>query len=212
MPPLKVGVTEGLDLSPRLRRALDVMIDLHVEGAACIRSSLLVRDYLLGLGFYAKVMPVGLVIRAYEHGRELHSVGVGMAAALYGVGLPTAHRKHKATGWDGHLIVLVRDNEPDLLLIDPSLGQARRPAWPDLPAMQVVETVKPSERHKLGGAMAALTHQDPSRGYRLQVQWFANIRNTAWRQAPEANVSLRADILRQMLAAARESEDDDAAA
>lgn len=196
MTALTLGLTGDVEISPALAKALTVLACVEVTGTACIRASLVVRDYLAALGFNAKVMPVGVVIRAYEHTTELHSLGIGMAAAQAALGhkLPP---DYKSDGWDGHLVAIVQDRER--LLIDASIGQARRAAWADLPSMVVTGVVAPGDRHKIGGAMAVLTNIEARPGYWMQVQWLPAIRNKAWRYAPEARPEVRAGIVSEML-------------
>jgi len=172
-------------ISAYLHPACDVVYPPGYSKGGCILCSHIVRDFLSGVGFIAKVMPVGLVIWATERGVELHSICVGMPALT----APDAIRPERR-GWDGHMVVLVHDGGSTPLLIDTTLGQARRPQWPELPTMIASDTIAAGERHKFTlsghGALAGCDHHDPLRDYKLHIRWFATPRNDVWKGTPDS--------------------------
>lgn len=202
-----IAKTGDVELSPALDAALkvftlspvtDAMNEIAgsmTSGGHCIRSSLIVRDYLVALGFAAKVRSVGLVIRAWQYGRELHSAGVGVRAMQVAQGYKPP--PVVGGGWDGHLVVVVDDREQ--VLIDPSIGQARRPQWSDLPSMIIAPTIAPGNRHKVGGAMAVVTNTRPAEDYRMMITWLPNFGNKVWQDSPEAAPDRRDVTVRDLV-------------
>lgn len=164
----------------KLKAALDViglyMIPLYkmtpdlrpgAEKDSCILMSLIVRDFLRAVGIKAKVRSVTAVIKATDKdGKEIWSVGIGSGEAE-----PEPGR------WDGHLVV-----EADGWLIDPTIGQARRKYWADLPSMIAMPLYK--ELDSIAGGTATVD------GTRIDLMWFPR-KDESWRTAPDAGSDRR---------------------
>jgi hypothetical protein len=172
-------INSGVTLSPQLERALKVIsARLHplldqiyepgLSKTSCIGSSLVVRDFLRAADFAADVLPVKLGVWATdENGAEVDSLGIGMMET-------------DKPGWNCHMVVLVKDEKT--LVVDPTIGQARRPAWPGLPEMVVAAVIAPSDRHRFAvrghEPLAGFSRQDHGRD--LHVMWVA-APNLQWR-------------------------------
>jgi len=147
----------------------DPRFDLLYSRRACVLASLTVRDFLRHLGFAAQVCPVATVVWAERDGQKLHSVGIG-----------APHDQRRRDGyWCGHLVATVEG-----LLIDPTLYQAKRPAWPELPGMMAIPLMPRPWRRGWWGLkiMAGLDLPDGT----TLVGWFDNPRNDDWRRGPDA--------------------------
>ena len=100
-----------------------------ISKESCVLCALTVRDFLQRVGFKdARVASVTAMIRAFRNGEELHSLGVGT---------PMDHQVLPGK-WAGHLVTTVAG-----VLIDTTLAPWKRPAWPELPEMIVMEMHKP---------------------------------------------------------------------
>ena len=127
----------------KLLKAFAVITTIHDEFAvqpwvkrkdiskeSCVLCALTVRDFLQRVGFKdARVASVTAMIRAFSNGEELHSLGVGT---------PMDHQVLPGK-WAGHLVTTV-----DGFLIDTTLAPWKRPAWPELPEMIVMEMHEPT--------------------------------------------------------------------
>lgn len=96
-----------------------------ISKESCVLCALTVRDFLHRIGFKdARVRSVTAIIKASRNGEEIHSLGVGT---------PMDHAVLPGK-WAGHLVTTVGD-----FLIDTTLAPWKRPAWPQLPEMVVME-------------------------------------------------------------------------
>jgi len=125
-------------LPGKLAKAVAVVTTIHDEYAvqpwiahpnkskeSCVLCALTVRDFLQRIGFKdAQVRSVTVIIKARKGGEEIHSLGVG-----------TPQDREVIPGkWAGHLVTTVGG-----FLIDTTLAPWKRPAWPDLPEMIVMQ-------------------------------------------------------------------------
>ena len=122
----------------KLLKAAAVITGIHDEFAkqpwikhkdiskeSCVLCALTVRDFLHRIGFKsASLASVTVIIKARRNGEELHSLGVGT---------PMDHEVLPGK-WAGHLVTTV-----DGYLIDTTLAPWKRPQWPDLPEMVLME-------------------------------------------------------------------------
>lgn len=132
------------DWSPKMLKALAVIsVGAHAAYDAlpdnvkptggsrdlCLFMSLAIRDFLVGIGYRdATVRTCGVVIDGQRDGVELRSIGIGMP------GDPDRSGK-----FNGHAGVEI----PSLkFLLDPTLGQAKRDRFPDLPGMMALPIVE----------------------------------------------------------------------
>lgn len=140
---------------------------------SCILCSLVVRDFLFRGGFRdAELRPVVVVMQALdEDGGLIHSLGIGNPKG------PSP----KITGrWDGHAVVIAEG-----WLIDTTLYQAKRPAWPELPGMVAVPLVKPG-RDLFGLPLLAGASAKGEDGSDIDMGWLDQPTNKKWRAAPDA--------------------------
>jgi len=126
----------------KLLKAFAVITTIHDEYAvqpwiahpdkskeSCVLCALTVRDFLQRIGFAsARVQSVTAIVKAFRNGEELHSLGVGTPM----------DREVLPGKWAGHLVTTV-----DGFLIDTTLTPWKRPQWPDLPEMVVMELHEP---------------------------------------------------------------------
>jgi hypothetical protein len=93
----------------------------------CILCSLTVRDFLHGIGFTdAVARPVSTYIDAQHNGKRLSRLIIGH---------PKDDHPVKTMRWQGHMVCVVPSHG---MLIDTTLHQAQRPAWPELPGIVAV--------------------------------------------------------------------------
>ena len=176
------------DPPARTRAALDLIGDrLHPELAkhpkvgarsqqACILAALTVRDLLLAAGQRARVRPCRVqILRRDPEGTPTHELVIG-----------DPDDTHASGHWNGHMIV-----ETGELAIDPTLGQARRPQWPDLPLMLALPTL--SSRGGVDDADppgdAPITHLR-SADRDVEVRWWP-LDDKSWTGAPDARAQRR---------------------
>jgi hypothetical protein len=112
---------------------------------------------------------------------------------------------YKHDGWDGHMVVLVNDRARRPLLIDATIGQARRPQWPELPSMIVSNTIAVADRRRylvLGyKPLAAFSHR--AQGQTISAFWVANPTNDVWKTSDWATdpSGVRSKVVAALLAA-----------
>jgi len=169
------------DLHPTFKAMPNLKPDISRE--SCVLCSLTVRDFLHRIGFKtAFVAPVVVIVRAVEHGKELHSAGIGVP------GTPTRARR-----WNGHLVVIVPDLEN--YLIDTTLYQINRPQWRDLPGMLATPLDRTCGKPgKIWGldVLGGMFMTDAARpSYEFIITWLANPSNAAWKNGPDASRNLR---------------------
>lgn len=166
---------DGFDRDPRFA--------VLYSRQACVLTSLTVRDFLLDLGLRAAVHPVTTIVWAERDGVQLHSAAIG-----------APHDPRRIDGrWCGHMVVTVEG-----LLIDTTLYQAQRPAWPDLPGMLAVPLLpEPWQRGWWGlDLMAGIDLPDDT----TILGWLDNPQNQAWQRGPDAvDVKRRAGAVKALL-------------
>jgi hypothetical protein len=156
----------GFDRQPNLKP--------FVSRGSCVLCALTVRDFLVRVGFHARVRSVCTVLWAHKDGKLLHSAAIG-----------APHDKRKMINrWTGHMVTTVDD-----WLIDPTLYQVRRSAWPDLAGMMALPLhPRPWQRSYWGLdliASAAVADEE------FMIGWFDNPKNTAWKFGPDARDPMR---------------------
>jgi hypothetical protein len=106
-------------IADRLHPAYDALPDRKKDGnskESCLFSSLVVRDFLVGIGYKdATVKPCTLVMRADRNGAEVHSLGIGIPGD-----------RDNPEKYNGHAAVVVPSVD---ILIDVTLYQAIREQW-----------------------------------------------------------------------------------
>jgi hypothetical protein len=160
---------------------------------SCVLSSLTVRDFLWKIGFReATVAPVYVIVRALDRdGREIHSVGCGDHAAIPIQARVHGHVTDTKNYWSGHLVVLVKG-----WLIDPTLYQANRKEWPELPGM-VAAPVFMDER----GGMVLVSGSSAKRddGSEVLLSWWAQPHNRRWKDGGDAKKERRVAVVKELV-------------
>lgn len=164
---------------------------------SCVLCSLTVRDFLWKAGFKdARVVTVYLAIRAVDKGGvEIHSVGVGDHNGT----VPTLdNRKLPDTDahWSGHMVVEVPSAG---YLVDTTLYQTKRPAWPDLTGMMAVPIERDGAQSFSLDHIAAIRAVQPD-GSMLTMWWLAQP-NERWRGAADCERGRRAPVIKALLSA-----------
>ncbi len=171
-------------LPGKLAKAIAVITPIHDEFAAqpwiahadkskesCVLCALTVRDFLQRIGFKnARVQSVTAIIKAHKDGEEIHSLGVGTP-----MDREVIHGK-----WAGHLITAV-----DGFLIDTTISPWKRPAWPDLPEMIVMEMFeemnhRPALPHGKLWPIAAM-RSDEGDGKEIEFVYLDRPDNQSWK-------------------------------
>jgi hypothetical protein len=182
----------------KLAKALAVIAEyLHPEFArqpwiagpdkskeCCVLCSLAVRDFLRAIGYQdARVRPAILVVRAKRDDTELHSVGVGVPG-----------KRPEPGCWNGHMVVTI----PSIhWLIDTTVYQAIRPAWPTLSGMVALPCFK---RSVLRGEYRLIASAGMEEGpYLAGIMWFANPRNSSWKDGGDARPERRVAVVGTMI-------------
>jgi hypothetical protein len=193
-PPVKLIKALAV-IADRLHPSFDAhpRVEKNKSKESCVLCALTVRDFLRTIGFAARVEPVCFIGMAERNGTLLHSAGIGMRGPIEKIG----------GRWNGHLITIVRDSG---WLIDTTLYQVQRPAWPHLPGMIAIsldEIGYRKERFEYQGmpALAAIHTHDPDDGdYRFDAGWLLNPGNKLWRNGPDGrNAALRAPIIGELV-------------
>jgi hypothetical protein len=157
----------------------------------CLWASLCAQDYLRKVGFEAEAVPVMLYIVALrEDGTDVHSLALGAPQP----GVINLHMAVKIT--DG----------ADSWLLDPTLRQARRPAWENLPAMMVnpinPEKVLAGVRLFHGRSAISQFLTTGLGGGEVAggvMVWYHDPDNRHWSSAPDAKPERRTVLVRKML-------------
>ena len=160
-------------IGDRLHQAFDARIPKGKSKQSCVLCALTVRDFLRAIGFAARVESVSFFAEAKRNGVLLHALSVGT---------PGAGRAAEPGHWNGHLVTLAGH-----WLIDTTLYQAQRPAWPHLPAMIAVPMQKTGRRYNgmpTLAAIASVTRGDD--GYLFDAAWMLNRKNRGWKQMPDS--------------------------
>jgi len=190
---------------PRLLKCLAVIAErLHPEFSrpiyehghpdkskeSCILSSLTVRDFLRASGFpRARVQPIQVMMEARKDEKILHALGIG-------------HPEATGPGWTGHLVAIT-----NRWIVDTTLYQAIRPAWPHLPGMMCVP-IEPGARRIHGyKVLAALLLEEGD--YSNTVVWCDDPRNTGWAKAPDSQPARRAPVVKHLIETLKQQGEDD---
>ena len=173
-------------IGDRLHQAFDARIPKGKSKQSCVLCSLTVRDILRTIGIPARVDSVLFLACAKRNGEPMHSIGIG------------ARESGKAPSgkWNGHLVTLAGH-----WLIDTTLYQAQRSAWPHLPAMIAVPMQKTGRRYNGMPTLAAIasdTHGDD--GYLFDAAWMLNRKNRGWKFGPDSrNKMLREPVIWELV-------------
>lgn len=181
-------------LRPRLLKAFAVIsVHLHQSLAAghgdrmsnitkrsCILSSLATRDFLFRVGFPdVTVRPaVAIMQRDKPDGGIIHALEIGSPTMRFG-----RDSIDPGPGWTGHMIVALASEN---YLIDTTLYQARRDAWPELPGMIAIPTLDRQIFGEGGLDVLSATAARTEDGGEFRICWLDQPRNRLWRQARDA--------------------------
>jgi hypothetical protein len=157
---------------------------------SCVLSSLAVRDFLRAIGYRdARVRPVAFIVRAERNGAEIHSAGIGVPEG--------GDDRHEHGQWNGHLVATI----PSLgWLIDTTLYQIKRPAWPDLPGMVALPVGRKAPAAVYGlREITGASMVEPADNYRCDLLWLANPRNTRYREGGDAEPYRREPVVAAMV-------------
>lgn len=162
----------------------------------CILCALTVRDFLHDIGFDDACVISGMfLITAWRGEQVRHSLGIGVP-----------NNPHREDGkWNGHLFVALPQTG---WLIDPTLYQAARAQWPNLPGMAAVPLASRAFR-KIKLPLAGMGVE--SGDERIEACWYARTDNGRWSSAPDTIYERRAPIVRQLVESMYPMEQHDAA-
>lgn len=157
--------------SPVLRDALAVAAQIHsvfdrhadkgTSATSCVHASLALADFLSRLGIEAEALPVAVVIRAMQDGKQTHLHRVGSAAY-----------ERPRGKWNGHMIVVA-----DRFLIDPTFRQFNAAGLNGLPDMLALPS---SEGQLLGLRLLGRFGASLKPGHVYNVAWIHTPENTGW--------------------------------
>jgi hypothetical protein len=171
-------------IADQLHPGFDRQADLKpfVSRKSCVLCSLAVRDFLVRIGFNARVRPVCAVLWAEKNGAPVHSAGIGVPNC-----------KSKGDGWNGHMIATVDD-----WLIDPTLYQIKRPAWPDLAGMMALPLhSRPWQR---GWSQLKVMASAGAGEDEFSIGWLDNPKNKTWQLGGDAqDATRRAPVIAAMV-------------
>jgi hypothetical protein len=164
-----------------------VGLDRKATAGSCVLAALAVREFLICVGFRAEVRAVAVVMSAALNGEPIHSLGIGHPQDA----------DSDANRWAGHLVCVV---PAERALIDPTLMQARRPAWPDLPAM-ICSPLGLLNEELCGLEAISAVRFARGDGYRFKSVWFDNPENRRWRNSGDAqrNKFLRSPVAQALV-------------
>ena len=162
---------------------------------SCVLASHAVRDFLWKIGFKdARLQTVYGAVRAInEAGEEIHSLGVGDHTNV-----PTLDQTpmpDTPTHWSGHMVVVVGD-----WLIDTTVYQMQRPAWPDLPGMVALMVEEEDDGTRVFGMRPLAGMRGGSDGRDVRLAYFEQ-ENERWRVgSPDLARERRALVIKTMVA------------
>ena len=139
---------------------------------ACVLASLTLRDLLIAAGHRAETIPCRLGIEHHDLNDE------PIRQLMIGDPKETDWGGH----WNGHMVVRIHG-----LIIDTTLGQARRESWPSLPEM-VALPERPQE---------PITWLIDGDG-RTQARWFP-LHDTNWHRLPDARQMRRRPAVKRLV-------------
>lgn len=182
-------------ISSVLHPAYDnVLPTLGKSKESCVLCSLTVRDFLWKIGFkHARLQTVYLALRAVDAaGEEIHSLGVGDHDKV-----PTVDTKPLDTRgkWSGHMVVTCGS-----WLIDTTVYQTARPAWPDMPGMFAVRLDLTGGPQSYGMDPLAGLQSPRDDGGVQSILWLQQP-NERWRGGPDTDRALRLPVVRALRAA-----------
>lgn len=178
-----------------LHPAFDQIVVPGKSKESCVLASLAVRDFLWQAGFKdARLVTVYLAIRAVDAaGRELHSVGVGDHNGTVPVSVPVP--KETGDRWNGHMVVEV----PSVgYMVDTTMFNMKRPAWPDLPGMIATPIERDGVTRSFGLDHLACIRTEIDDGVQLMLWWLVQP-NERWRDAPDTERHRRLSVVKAML-------------
>jgi len=164
---------------------------------SCVLCSLTVRDFLWKIGFKdARLVTVYTAIRAVDSdGVEIHSVGVGDHNGT----VPTLDKRalhDTATRWSGHMVVEVPGAG---YIVDTTMYQMRRPAWPVLTGMMAVPIERDGTQSFGLDHLSAVKAKEPD-GSMVSMWWLVQP-NERWRGGPDTGKDRRAPVVKAMVQA-----------
>lgn len=158
---------------------------------SCVLSSLTLRDFLFQAGFRdVEVRPVKTIMKAVRGGEELNSVGIGYSHG----------GKADIGRWTGHMVVC----SPSLnYVIDTTLFQAKRDAWPFLPGMMAVPIHNQQTIQEIFGlkTITGFKITVPEDDYSFEIIWLDDPTNTKWKEAPDTSKRRREPVVQKLTAA-----------
>jgi hypothetical protein len=169
---------------------------------SCVLSALTVRDFLRRAGWKAaQVAPAYLLVRAFDAaGNDVWSVGVGDHHAVQRELLPLGGQlsgrrlpENDDFNWSGHLVVKAGG-----YIIDPTLYQCARPAWPELPGMMATPLDPPDEPALFGMQPLACMSGEREDGFRILTAWLDQPWNTGWKDAPDTELRRRLPVVQHL--------------
>ena len=194
-PPLKFIKALGV-IAIALHPSFDKIVTPGKSKESCVLCSLTVRDFLWKAGFKdARVVTVYTAIRAVGvDGVEIHSLGVGDHNGT----VPTlGGRTLKDTPerWSGHMVVEV----PSVgYMVDTTMFNMKRPAWPDLPGMIATPIERDGVTRSFGLDHLACIRTEIDDGVQLMLWWLVQP-NERWRDAPDTERHRRLSVVKAML-------------
>ena len=154
---------------------------------SCVFLALSVRDALRSAGFQAEVRSVALAVE---------KAGVRQVV----IGSP-ADRDAGPGSWAGHLVVLAEG-----FLIDPSVGQARRPEWKDLTDILTAPCFDPPRAGSLDEQPMTLLSALIGRQEGVRMLWYDSPENQRWEKGGDARPDRRYRLVEKLTAALRQGE------
>ena len=138
---------------------------------ACVLASLTLRDLLIATGQRAETVPCRLGITHVDpDGTPIRQLMIG-----------DPEETDWADHWNGHMVVRTHG-----LIVDPTLGQARRDSWPDLPEMVAL----PERPHD------PITRLIDAAG-RTEASW-TPLPDTSWHRLPDARPMRRRPTVKRL--------------
>jgi len=177
-----------------LHPAFDEIVTPGKSKESCVLCSLTVRDFLWKVGFKdARVVTVYTAIRAVGvDGVEIHSVGVGDHNGT----VPTLDGrtlKDTRDRWSGHMVVEVPSAG---YIVDTTMYQMMRPAWPMLTGMMATPIMRDGTQSYGLDHLATIGTTQPD-GSTVALWWLLQP-NGRWRAAPDAERDRRAPVVKAL--------------
>lgn len=167
-------------------------IDPGKSKRSCVLSSLATRDFLFKIGFRdAELTPVFLLIGAKDKdGNDIHSLGIGRVDMK-----EVRQNSNAGTGWSGHMVVSIPSEG---FIVDTTLFQAQRDAWPDLPGMMAVPLMRDEEPFWGLYPIAGLGAEGDD-GRNVSMIWLDQPENNLWKRAPDNSKRRRENVVAKLV-------------